>query len=264
MKKVILMAVLVAFASIVFGQQDTSMSVREVRDPLMLKSWLEANASDAETRLATVEGLSGRVTLRDASNPDRLILREQDDGANFVTLKPADTLTGDRVVLMPDADVTLADIATAVQQTTTLTAGNGLSGGGDLTENRTIDLSADALARIVAADVAEAAQSVTLRGDATIQIVNPEGDSIAAQHLVRVWFGTEAFGAPCATDNTVAIETGTEIQAVLADAHYLILTDAAGAAEVHVTIDTDGSRFVMVEVGGKVTSTELTIDTIGG
>ena len=115
-----------------------------------------------------------------------------------------------------------------------------------------------------AAVAAEAAQSVTLRGDCTIQVNGFDGDPIDEPGLIRVWISGTDMGAPSATNNTVDIATGTQIQAVLANAHYLILTDATGAAEVQVTVEGAGDRYVMVEQGGRVVSQKLEIAVIGG
>lgn len=109
---------------------------------------------------------------------------------------------------------------------------------------------------------AEVTQTVTLRGDATIAVKTGDGDSITEAALVRVWFGTTDNGAPSATNNTVAVTTGTIIQEVLADAHLLVATDADGAIALNVTINTDGTRYLMAEIGGKVVSQLLTIATI--
>ena len=58
MKKLILAAVIVAGVAALIAQaaQDTALDgVAEVRNPVRLKTWLETNAQDAETRLAAVE-----------------------------------------------------------------------------------------------------------------------------------------------------------------------------------------------------------------
>lgn len=58
MKKVLILAVLgVMAAALAYAAQDTDISNREVRDPKKLESWLEANATDAETRLALDESV---------------------------------------------------------------------------------------------------------------------------------------------------------------------------------------------------------------
>jgi len=46
---------------ILYAAQDTSLTQREVRDPLRLEAWLEANASDAQTRLTAVEPAAGQT-----------------------------------------------------------------------------------------------------------------------------------------------------------------------------------------------------------
>lgn len=44
-----------------FAAQDTALTQREVRDPRQLETWLEGNATDAQTRLAACE--AGAITL---------------------------------------------------------------------------------------------------------------------------------------------------------------------------------------------------------
>jgi hypothetical protein len=102
-------------------------------------------------------------------------------------------------------------------------------------------------------------QTETLRGDFKVDIEDSKGNP--ADGLARVWFSTTEGGAPSATNNTVAFGTGTTIQIVLADAHYLVLADD-GEIVGSVTINTDGDRFVNVEVGGKVKTIKLAIATI--
>lgn len=56
MKKLGFMIAALALAcGAVFGAQDTSLTIREVRDPRDLKAWLEANAADAQTRFTNLE-----------------------------------------------------------------------------------------------------------------------------------------------------------------------------------------------------------------
>ena len=53
LKYVMAVSLVAAFA---WAAQDTTLDgMREVRDPVKLKAWLEANAGDAETRLAAIE-----------------------------------------------------------------------------------------------------------------------------------------------------------------------------------------------------------------
>jgi hypothetical protein len=64
MKSIIILATAAIVAVAVYAAQDTTLDgVREVRDPVRLKEWLETNASDAETRIAAVEaaGVGGAL-----------------------------------------------------------------------------------------------------------------------------------------------------------------------------------------------------------
>ena len=57
-KYIVICAALVAvLAAVVYAAQDTDISNREVRDPKKLEAWLEANAQDAETRIAADEAV---------------------------------------------------------------------------------------------------------------------------------------------------------------------------------------------------------------
>jgi hypothetical protein len=63
----ILAAVAAVVAVAVYAAQDTALDgMAEVRDPVRLKVWLEANASDAETRIAAVEATGAGGTLAPA------------------------------------------------------------------------------------------------------------------------------------------------------------------------------------------------------
>jgi hypothetical protein len=56
MKKLYIILTAGLLCGIVYAAQDTAISNREVRDPHRLEVWLEANASDTETRVASLEG----------------------------------------------------------------------------------------------------------------------------------------------------------------------------------------------------------------
>ena len=111
--------------------------------------------------------------------------------------------------------------------------------------------------------VVELDQTVTLRGDAKVTLVDAAGNAITGKHLVRVWYSTTDGGAPSDTDNTVAVHTGaTSIQAITANAHYLVLTSATGEAELRATLAGAGDRFIHVEIAGKVASAKLEVAVI--
>jgi hypothetical protein len=58
MKKTLFISLLAfAAAIVIYAAQDTTLSNRQVRDPVQLEAILEANATDAETRLDALEGI---------------------------------------------------------------------------------------------------------------------------------------------------------------------------------------------------------------
>jgi hypothetical protein len=64
MKYLNMILAVVLLAAVGYAAQDTALDgLAEVRDPVRLKSWLEANAGDAETRIAAVEaaGVGGAL-----------------------------------------------------------------------------------------------------------------------------------------------------------------------------------------------------------
>ena len=73
MKKItaIIAAGVLIGGAIAYATQDETLSQREVRDPLQLEAVLEANANDAETRIAAIEAvltIEGGVFDTDTEN----------------------------------------------------------------------------------------------------------------------------------------------------------------------------------------------------
>jgi len=50
-------------AMVAYGAQDVALTQREVRDPLQLEAILEANATDAESRIASLEGVAAAPAI---------------------------------------------------------------------------------------------------------------------------------------------------------------------------------------------------------
>jgi len=112
MKKIayILLAALLV-SGVVLAAQDSTLSQREVRDPLKLEAILEANASDAETRLAAIEGGSATVTQNantllvgnDSSNQVAMAVTSasdvslSQDGTNVTITLDARTVAGEEL-----------------------------------------------------------------------------------------------------------------------------------------------------------------------
>ena len=95
------------------------------------------------------------------------------------------------------------------------------------------------VARYVTVTGADAASSGT--GTITIQLKDAAGDALAARAVVRTWIGTaDDFGADALTDYSVA--TGTEKEAVTANAEYIAITDATG--KIVMDVDAGGADSV--------------------
>ncbi|MEN6535162.1 MAG: hypothetical protein ABFD89_15975 [Bryobacteraceae bacterium] len=192
-----------------------------------------------DVRLTAAELLAAPITRETASVGAKVVLKEgTDNGAHAVTIGAPASLAANRTITVPDADVTLADIAA----------------------NKIKADAAQGLQRV--ATCTETTQTVTLRGDAAIVVKTGSGAALTEAALVRVWIAATDKGAPSATDNTVAVTTGTTVQAITANAHYLVLSDATGNIALTVTVAGSGDRYVMTEIGGRVTSTKLTIASI--
>ena len=88
----------------------------------------------------------------------------------------------------------------------------------------------------------------------TAQVRDAADNNLAERMAIRVWVATTDFGAPDATDNTVAIDTGTILQTVTANAFYDLISDAAGKVEVGVTVAGAATRYVMAEIDGRIYS----------
>lgn len=94
MKKFIFLAA-VLFASFAYAQQDATLTQREVRDPRKLEAILEANAANAQSRLAVLESTIQRdtnatttVTAYNAPSVNALLLGA-DGGTNTIWVSTA-------------------------------------------------------------------------------------------------------------------------------------------------------------------------------
>ena len=88
----------------------------------------------------------------------------------------------------------------------------------------------------------------------TFQARDAGNNNLAQRVLVRLWIATSDYGAPSAAGNTVALDTGTIIETVTANAYYLIESDAAGKVQVTVTVAGAASRYILAEIDGRVYS----------
>jgi hypothetical protein len=92
----------------------------------------------------------------------------------------------------------------------------------------------------------------------TCQVVDPSGANRAGRALLRVWISDTDFGEPAAvTDLTVL--TGTDVATHAMDADVDVLTDSTGVAVLNVDISGSGTLYLMMSLGGHVTSETLSI-----
>jgi len=88
----------------------------------------------------------------------------------------------------------------------------------------------------------------------TAQARDAVDNNLAQRMAVRVWVATSEYGAPSATGNTVAIDTGTILQTITANAFYDLISDATGKVEVGITVAGAATRYVMAELDGRIYS----------
>jgi len=203
-----------------FAAQDTTLTERELRDPKQLEPWLEANASDAETRIAAIEGGTATVTLttdklyvgNDSSNRTEMGISGEvtasQDGTNLSLVVNSEVIDGDNLV------AALADRIAYITVT-----------GADLATNGT--------------------------GTITIQLKDADGNDLSAAALIRTWIGTaDDYGVDALTDYSVS--TGTEKEEVTANGEYLAITDGSGTIVMAVDNGGAGSVYAWAEVGGRI------------
>jgi len=93
----------------------------------------------------------------------------------------------------------------------------------------------------------------------TIQARDAGDNNLAQRVLVRLWIDDAEYGAPDATGNTVGVTTGTTIEAITANAYYVVESDASGTVVFDLTVSGAASRYVMAEIDGRIYSSgELT------
>ena len=177
-----------------------------------------------------------------------------DDATNYIYLTAAATLTKNTTGF-PDAGTTphipLATIVTA----------DGSYDYGDITHytGRAVH---NVCHGVSAADLQDRLPYLTLTAGAeaadkiqvTIQAVDSGDNNLAQRMLSRVWVAQTEYAAPDATGNTVAVDTGTPMQAVVANAHYLVESDASGTIVFGLTVSGAATRYVMAEIDGRVYS----------
>ena len=177
-----------------------------------------------------------------------------DDDTNYAYLTAAGTLTVN-ITGFPAATVPHIPLATIVCASGAYDADTGVTdyrGRGIF--GPTLGIAAGDLQDLVPnLNITAAAEAADERV-ITIQARDGADNSLAQRVMIRVWVATTDYGAPSATDNAVAIDTGTILQTITAHAYYELISDAAGKVEVGVTISGAASRYVLAEIDGRIYS----------
>jgi len=275
MKKYGIMLLALLACGAVNATQDATMTQRQVRDPRQLEVILEANATDAESRLADIEAGTGidEITVNNATVKTNITIGSVADAASYtadpgsgIDAQAAGALdignttatsidygssavtahtftsdgTGDTEFVVPDGSISATETATAVQTSLGL---------------------ADTAAQ--AADVwgaPTATPSPTLLVNAvTIQAKTAAGGDLSEFRLIRVWTSETSMGA-ASTNNieTLVLSTGTAVDTVVAHADYRYVTATDGSALATITGTATGTNYVMVSDGSSVSATAIT------
>lgn len=123
------------------------------------------------------------------------------------------------------------------------------------------DLAPSALALIPGAPTLTLAAQVSHTRSVTVQLKDSGGTSIAAKRLVRVWLSDSALGGETAAvpDGGVAVTTGVLLRSETTNKHFLVLTDATGAAVIAVTHSVAITYHVIAEFAGQITDAAVAL-----
>ena len=119
-------------------------------------------------------------------------------------------------------------------------------------------LGEDLRAAIPSVSITPGAESGDTR-TVTLQLLDAGGSELAARARLRVWISESDFGPPSAVGNTVTVSSGATLRELTAHADYELIAASDGSVAIDVTVAGAASRFVMVELGGRIVSSgELT------
>lgn len=86
----------------------------------------------------------------------------------------------------------------------------------------------------------------------TVQVVDRLKNQWPGRWRFWIFLAATQGGAPSATGNTFSLTTGTELQEVIADAVYHLLTDSAGQAAFTLELPAGaGTRYVYADIDGQ-------------
>ena len=95
-------------------------------------------------------------------------------------------------------------------------------------------------------------------GTMAIQVKDAAGNTLAGRFCVRTWISTSDYG-PAVADTDYSVTTGTELQEIVANADYEVISDATGSVTMNIDTADDGTYYVMAEVDGRIYSGSVTI-----
>lgn len=96
------------------------------------------------------------------------------------------------------------------------------------------------------------------KGYLTGQVKDAQGNNLTGRWVVEVWFGSTAYSA--ATDlGTLAVTTGTLLDAHKTDAWFSVVTDTNGAIAANLTMTSPGALYAQSYVFGKLSAANVTV-----
>lgn len=216
-----LIALLVCGA--VWGEQDATLSQAEVRDPRRLETYLETNATDAESRLAAAEGATNALTVR-------MTAAEGATNALNVRLAAAEGATNalDVAVTALQGATNALDVRMAAAEAATNTLN-------DVKAAKTDVFGAPVIASEYAAGVLISTNVITLK--------NGAGDTTTDYAVARVWLAAAA--------NAVTHD-GTEIEKVVDKQDYWVVVTNAGTVTFVITEAATTTNTLSVSVGPNI------------
>jgi len=241
MKKYGLMLLALLVCGVGNATQDATLTQREVRDPRQLEVILEANATDAETRIAAAEA-GTNVTLADT------YMFIGNAANKSIANTPAATRTNLSLVVGTDVLAPGGDLTGQINSIAVATVTDGAALG---------------TTSVQPADVWGAPTATpspaTLVNTVGIQAKTAAGGDLSEFRLIRVWTSETSMGA-ASTNNieTLVLSTGTAVDTVVAHADYRYVTATDGSAVATITGTATGTNYVMLSDGSSISATAIT------
>jgi len=273
MKKYGIMLLALLACGAVNATQDATMTQRQVRDPRQLEVILEANATDAESRLADIEAGTGidEITVNNATVKTNITIGSVADAASYtadpgsgIDAQAAGALdignttatsidygssavtvhtftsdgTGDTEFVVPDGSISATEMATAVQ--TSLGLADSALQNADVWGAPGLTVTTNSTSEV----------------EVAIQTKTIAGGDLAERRFIRVYAATTEGGVASAADTTsFVLSTGTAVETFLADADYSYVTAVAGTALLTVTSSGASTKWITVIDGSSTTET---------